>query len=1041
MGHLIAVVVTLALSCGVSLAGDEPTQLHRLYTQPVAFEPNQGQTSPEALFLSRGPGWMLFLASNKATLNVERRIDATPAVAAGGGRVEGITFGLSVIGGRAAEITPERPLQGKTNYILTKDRSKWHVNIPQYQAVRYKRILPGIDLVYYGNPQQLEHDFVVSAGADPRKIRFRVDGADQVTLDPDGALVLKSKTGDLKLQKPIAYQDVTSGKVSVEAQFNILADNTVGFRLGAYDPDKELVIDPILTYSSYIGGSVNGATGYSVATDSAGNAYIAGSTFETDFPTTAGAYSRNCTPVNQNSCNGPWVFVSKFDPNTSGNASIVYSTYLGQSHEIAAGQAVGIAVDASGSAYLTGGTADPNFPTTPGALNTAFGSGGEPAFLTKLAPDGATLLYSTFLGTSGNLAQGVSIAVDSSGNAYVAGTTVYLGSSFPTTPGVVQPNCQPIGGCGYDVFVAKVNASGSAFAYSTLLGGAGSDYAAGLAIDSNGNAHVTGFTYSTDFPTTSGSYQSVLPPKDPVLCPSPGRCYSGFVTKLNPTATSMAYSTYLTGDYADLPSSIALDPSTNAYIGFHFVQSSNFGTPGAFQTTCSTACVGGSTSAGIASLSTDGTALRFATYLHGTGSGSDQVRGISVNALGEVYATGVAGHTDFPITSNAIQSSYGLGFLAKLDPTLSSLLYSSFLGGPSTNGNAIALDSNSNIYLTGTTADALAFPITANAFQATLASDQGSAFLTKMVEDPPAPTNLAAIPNSSSSVNLSWTDNSINEDFFLIEQSSDGAAFAQIASIPANATNTASYSVSGLNSNQQYWFRVRAANGAGNSAYTNVATATTLGAAAVGLTATSLNFGQRQINGGPYPIPQVHLTNTGGAPLLISSIALNGTNPGDFTDVNNCPISPNALAAGDSCSIIIDFGPSAVGPRSASIRITDDVSDSPQSISLSGVGVDFSVSAVPDSISIHGRKKANYTITVAPLGGNTSDVQLSLSSCPQDATCVLSPTSVTLNGTANSTSTLTITPGKLTSSLFYSLQLIGSSNGASRSARVTWIVQ
>ncbi len=378
--------------------------------------------------------------------------------------------------------------------------------------------------------------------------------------------------------------------------------------------------------------------------------------------------------------------------------TLVYSTYLGGSGE---DDGQGIAVDTSGNAYVTGRTLSSDFPTTAGAFQTTYGGGGYDAFVTKLNSTGTNLLYSTYLGGSGD-DRGQGIALDSSGHAYVTGQT--LSSDFPTTPGAFQTT---LGGS-HDAFVTKLNSTGTNLLYSTYLGGSIPDYGNGIAVDTSGNAYVTGYTSSSDFPTTPGAFQTTYTYVD------------AFVTKLNATGTGLLYSTYLGGSGGDLGWGIAVDTSGNAYVTGQTQSSTDFPTTaGAFQTT-----YGGREDVFVTKLNSAGTNLLYSTYLGG--SDFDYGNGIAVDSSGNAYVTGVTYSDDFPTTAGAFQTTHRGGgysrdaFVTQLNSTGTALLYSTYLGGGSEDyGNGIAVDTSGNAYVTGSTQSS-DFPTTAGAFQTTV---------------------------------------------------------------------------------------------------------------------------------------------------------------------------------------------------------------------------------------------------------------------------------------------------------------------------------
>src|SRR5213593_2593929 len=459
---------------------------------PLSFEANAGQADPQVKFLSRGSGYTLFLTPTEAVLTLtkadahaKRRISGEATLVEPEKRAATV-LRMKLLGANPTpSVTGVEELPGRSNYFIGNDSKKWRANVPTYAKVEYRDVYPGVNLVYYGNQRQLEYDFVVSPGADPKAITLAFDGVDGAAIDGLGDLVLRADGGEVRLRKPFVYQDHDGQRAVIPTRYVLKAERQVAFEVAAYDATKPLIIDPVLAYSTYLGGSATDI-GHGIAVDAAGNAYVTGDANSSDFPTTLGAF--------QPTGRGP-AFVTKL--NATGSA-LAYSTYLGNGN----GNASAIAVDAAGNAYVTG-IAGPNFPTTPGTFQTTPGGGLADAFVTKLDPTGSALVYSTYLGGS-STDDGHGIAVDPNCsvncNAYVTGETA--SRDFPTTPGAAQTTFGGVGLIGFDAFVTKLNPTGSALVYSTYLGGSVDDSGFGIAVDAAGNAYVTGLTTSSDFPTT-----------------------------------------------------------------------------------------------------------------------------------------------------------------------------------------------------------------------------------------------------------------------------------------------------------------------------------------------------------------------------------------------------------------------------------------------------------------------------------------------------------------------------------------------------------
>jgi hypothetical protein len=697
----------VAITKPARITGNDPEVQSRLAASygklPLSFELNAGQTDASVRFLSRGPGYALFLTGNDAVLSLEKRSHPqtkTPQ------RPKAISppaaFRMSLAGANPnATVTGLDELPGKSNYFIGNDPAKWRTNVPTYAKVKYQNVYRGIDLVYYGNPQQLEYDFLVAPGADPKTISLDVaairassDGGRRTPLwiDANGDLVIPAGEDEVRLHKPVVYQAAEgAARHFVDGHYVLRGDNRVSFGVASYDPGKTLVIDPVLVYSTYLGGS-GFDDGQGIAVDSAGSAYITGDTESTNFPT--------ASPLQAVFGGVQDVFVAKLNP---AGTALVYSTYLGGSSE---NSGYGIAVDFSGNAYIAGVTSSTDFPTASPLQAVSGGAGSFDVFAAKLNPGGSALVYSTYLGGS-NDDWGQGIAVDSSGNAYVTGYT--YSPNFPTA----SPLQAVFGGVG-DAFVAKLNPAGSALVYSTYLGGSNVDEGYGIAVDSSGNAYITGETESINFPTAS-PLQAVF-----------GGVQDAFVAKLNPAGSALVYSTYLGGGGYDAGYGIAVDSAGNAYV-VGYTTSTNFPTASPLQPVN-----GGGADAFVAKLNPSGSALVYSTYLGG--SGGEFGLGIAVDSSGNAYVTGYTAATNFP-TANPLQAFSGGGFtdafVSKLNPGGSALVYSTYLGGSDSDyGQGIAVDSAGNAYVAGYT-ESPNFP-TANPLQAFPGGDFNDAFVSKI---------------------------------------------------------------------------------------------------------------------------------------------------------------------------------------------------------------------------------------------------------------------------------------------------------------------
>ncbi len=690
---------------------------------PIYFTQNDGQVNKEVRFYERGNGHSTFFTKEGVSLSFFRR--------KGTDHQDYTAIKLTPINiNPTFEIIPEGLQTGRTNYFIGNDPSKWNANILTYSTVVYKEIYPGIDIKFYGKNHEIEYDIIVKPGADPSHVKLSYEGIRDLRQNEGGELEIGVNNGWLIQKKPYIYQEIGGQRIGIEGQFVIHNQpaHTYSFHVGSYNKDYPLIIDPILSYSTYLGGSY-GDNGFGIAVDSAGNAYITGMTGSTDFPLTTNVADSTCTDcLNYYEFWATDAFVTKLSP----DGGLVYSTYLGGSRYDAG---LDIAVDINGNAYITGETDSLDFPATAGAFQTScinsYGNCSTNAFVTKLNATGSALIYSTYLSgdfnfetsTSGNT-YGKGIAIDLQGNAYVAGYTT--SSHLPVSNGAFQT----VFGGSYDAFVVKINSSGSGLSYSTYLGSKGADYGRDVAVDSSGSAYVTGGTgptdtvHSNDFPTLNA------------VQPNPGNpLYSdAFIAKLNPTGTGAEFSTYLGGNDIDGADGIALDADGNAYITGQ-TKSTDFPTLNPLQVANSlTSAVG---DAFVTKISANGAALFYSTYLGGIYY--DWGTGIAVDSSGNAYITGMTGSIDFPIL-DAFQSEMGNydAFVTKINSSGTALIFSTYFGGigsENTEGSDgdIAIDSSGNVYITGTTSSE-DLPI-ANPFQASYGGVGilGDAFVAKFI--------------------------------------------------------------------------------------------------------------------------------------------------------------------------------------------------------------------------------------------------------------------------------------------------------------------
>ena len=676
---------------------------------PVTFVPNAGQEADGIRYAARGAGYSFAFTARGVRVSL-----AKAGVAQ--------TLSLDFVGAnpRVRVVARER-LGGTANYFVGSDRSKWHSGLATYREVVYRNLWPGIDMLWRGANGTLKYEFLVSPGASIREIRLAYRGATRLLLGPSGSLLVATPRGVLEDSRPLAYQQIEGRRVLVSSRFALgRSGQTYGFVLGGHDADRPLVIDPGLRYSSFLGGA-GSDTGFAIAVDDHGSAYVAGFTGSVDLPTTPGAF--------QTANAGDFdAFVTKL--NRSGSA-LAYSTYLGGTND---DLALGIAVDERGNAYVAGLTQSGNFPTTPGAFQSSDPDPGpvpdvcnEDGFVAKLNRTGSALVYSTYHGGVGEDSANI-VSVDENGNAVLAGSGDT--SSFPTTPGSFQPTDPTPGPCDPEDprpadntgIVSKLNQSGSALVFATYLGGtSGFVNVNSMTIDGRGNVYLTG-PADDDYPTTPGAFQ----PTDP----TPGT--DAYVTKLNASGSALGYSTYLGGaaDESDEGGlGIGVDDHGSAYVAGRTASPVFPTTPGAYDSTFN-----GVDDGFVTKLNRSGSALVYSTYLGGSDTDEPHFS-VAIDEDGRAWVEGTTASTDFPTTPGAVQPVYGGGlldgFVTRLNRSGSALDYSTYLGGISRDiANGLALDEEGMAYVTGSTRSST-FPTTPGAFDTTQ-NGSSDAFVTKL---------------------------------------------------------------------------------------------------------------------------------------------------------------------------------------------------------------------------------------------------------------------------------------------------------------------
>jgi uncharacterized repeat protein (TIGR01451 family) len=720
---LVFLIATLSVSASSIESSAQTAQPGRAL-MPLLFEPNQGQAANSVRFLTHGSEYQALLTDDGVALLVQRRPSVNAAEPS-----RPAVLRLQWLGAQPrSQFRGEERQASYSNYFQGTDPSRWRVHVPHFASVAQANVRPGMDIRFYStSKQQLEYDLSVAPELDASQVGFEIIGADAVRVDSNGDLVVQVGGAELRQPSPHAYQLEGSRRLPVAARYVLQSKNVVTFEVAARRAGRRLEIDPVLQYSSYLGGATtNGQTdiafsnGVSTAVDRSGNVYLTGNTNALDFPTTAGAFEPQCpAPGSIAGCAGrPVVFVSKFD--RSGN-HLIFSTYLSGDYGTNSFDQAGklLAVDSSGDTYIAGG-AFGGFPVTPDAFqqDCAFEVDSSCAFLTKLSPDGSKLLYSTYFGNGfpdvlWTIATGLALGPED--DVYLTGWTD--SSQLPTTPDSYQATCPNfyLGAC-RSGFVARFNTklSGQAsLVYATYLGGAdttgsGVSEGDGIAADRSGNAYVVGLTNLNSFPHSASFGSGTGPNEARGVIPFEGVT---FVSKLSPDGKSLVYSTFLRGASG---TSIALDALGQAFIA-GAARTGFAATAGALQTTFA----GGSSDAFVTKLSIRGNALQYSTFIGG--SASDLARDIAVNNHGIAFVTGRTDSANFPIRAGAFKWSHSgvTAFVTAVQNDGKGLYYSSYLGGSkNTVGSGIAMDPAWNAYVVGTTADT-DFPVTPQAYQAT----------------------------------------------------------------------------------------------------------------------------------------------------------------------------------------------------------------------------------------------------------------------------------------------------------------------------------
>jgi len=687
-----------------------------------AFIENKGQWDAQAHFLSRTNGLNLWVTDDGAVYDFNRFV-RTPAGASRkrSGFIEGHVVRASFVNARPSAVSGEVELGGRYNYFIGNEPSRWATGARGFSNAIAAQPYNGISIRYGIDQGSARYDVIVAPGADPSQVGLKLDGADGLQILPNGNLLIKTSIGVIEERGLTAYQNTASGLTQVPCHM-VLDANVVHFDMGSYDTGKPLIIDPLL-YSTFLGGSTPGDSPNGVAVDAIDGVYVVGQALSANFPTTTGAYKTKDTDASGIG------FVTKMN---EAESALTYSTFIGGAGTGAGGDSVvGVAVDKTYNAYITGYTYSSTFPTTTGALQTTnkeIANGGPNGFVTKLNPTGTALLYSTYLGGSGTGGNGdmpTAIAIDSLLDAYVVGGT--YSTNFPTTAAGYQKTNLEAANTGEAGFVAKLNPTGTALTFCTYLAGSGDgsgdgEVANAVALDASDDVYVAGTTYSKNFPVSVGAFQVA---NNGFV----NGVSTGFVSKLAPAGNALTFSTFLGGSNGDVVNGIAVDTSLNVTVVGSTLSTDFPVTPTALMVWNPETNSNSSTPACAfaTKLASTGKTLVYSTYLGGSG-GLDTAASVKLDGSGNAIIVGSTGSSDFPVTAGAfetvdqaINGAPTTGFLTRLAAAGTSLLYSTFLGGSGTGPdygdqcNAVALTTGGYAVIAGITSST-DFPITSGAY-------------------------------------------------------------------------------------------------------------------------------------------------------------------------------------------------------------------------------------------------------------------------------------------------------------------------------------
>ena len=998
--QVLAASTIIPLAAATALA-QAPKPSHPPLTNlklPVAFEPNQGQAPQVSRFVARAANASLSLRPLGMDFEFRTSLRASEGLS--------IDF-VNADPGANIEAVDRQP--SESNYILGRDSGRWHTHIPNYSRVKYDGLYPGIDLVVYGTGQEFEHDFVVAPGGNLQRIKMRLEGAKQITIAADGSARVALAGGTLILRRPDVYQPAGSARSQRRGRFALLAKNEIVFAIGPYDHSRPLIIDPVLSYSTYVADTF---LYFGAATaDASGNTYIAGQVFGT-YPVTPGAFQQTCA-----SCAAqlPDAVITKLNPE---GTSAVYSTYLGGSDY---DQPFGIAVDSQGDAIVTGYTESADFPVKNPVSSGFPGVGTRWAFITSLSPDGSSLNYSSIIGGGAQPGDSSStyengVALDSDGSAYLTGWTD--SSVFPVTPGALN-NVAPA----YPknvVYVTKFLTDGT-IGYSAFLGDAAPQNGGGgfigptaIAVDSEGSAYVTGAAGSL-WPTSSGAYQTSIPGTAPYAAP--------FVAKMSPDASSLSYSTFL-GDQG-VSSGITVDADGDAFVTGNNVSSNYPTTPNAFEgpIPADSCCP-----AFVSELDAAGAQLLYSSFFYGSFSNGPfftTTQAITLDASGDIWLAGFTGDPQLPlahplltIPSSAFGSNLPNGFVTEFNPGGNTVLFSTFFAGPMTGSQVlgIALDSSGIVHFAGLTGDdlfttpgaylpAVTPPQQGNdnfgfAFAAAI-DPNGSAPLLCISYPANAGLVLPGIVGTGASQTLTITNcGTLSLNISSIQSSNP------VFSVPANLNGCSQPVAAGASCTLTVSF---APTMSGNvsallTLQSNAPIPETilpllgLGLAPeVSVQPSSLSFGPTPV-GQTSPNQDVLVGNIGTLEMNVDLVHTTISQGFAFTQIGcDVPIQPS-----QDCEFSVTFTPSTAGNISGMLKIATDDPTTPRiSVSLSGVAVstDFSFGSGGSgatSQTVAAGATATYNLSLTAATGYSGTVTFTCSNVPANASCTVQPSSIPL---------------------------------------------